>query len=315
MANKALKSFNSTDAIEFWLDNKKAEHFASKLFSPVEKLKTAVKHGVLAKLVIFYLKCKFKLRLKENEQEVSSLVYQKLILPFLDPAISDHTFRLVDKERDIVLEANFAEPDAFLSIFRILDEYAKGVLINQYNLSPQTIKNAIVIDGGSNLGEFSIYCARLGAQKVYAFEPITSTFEILKKQIALNKLEGKIIPVNKALGDKNETLNINFSEAGDSSATICTTTKASNTQAVEVVTLDDFIGEEKVGFIKLDVEGYEENVLLGAKKTIAKHKPILALSAYHKPTDKERLPAVISSIRNDYKIELLQKAEPDFYCQ
>ncbi|MBI2037822.1 MAG: FkbM family methyltransferase [Candidatus Magasanikbacteria bacterium] len=315
MAHKALASFGSYEEIEFWLDGKQADRFTEILFSPVERLKVAIKHGVLIKLLLFYIKCRLGLQLRKGESEVSSLVYQKIITSFLDTKAPRHHFRLADKGKNIILEADFEEKDSFLSIFRILDEYAKAVLINQYNLSQDNIRDKVVIDGGSNLGEFAIFCARLGAAKVYAFEPITSTFEILKKQIKLNNLEGKVIPVNKALGDKNEQVSINFSEAGDSSATICATTNATNSQLVEVIKLDDFVGEEKVGFIKLDVEGYEENVLLGAKKVIIRDKPVLALSAYHKPTDKERLPAVIQSIRSDYTIKLLQKAEPDFYCE
>lgn len=315
MANKALKVFNVATEIEFWLDGKQKENFVNTILNPIEKLKIATKQGALKNLIIFYLKCRLGLPLREKESDVSGLVYQKLILSFLNPEIKHHNFKLFDKKRNIILEANFEEKDTFLSIFRILDEYAKGVLINQYNLSLENIKDKIVIDGGANMGEFSIYCARLGAKKVYAFEPLSSTYEILKQQIALNELEGRVIPINKALGDKNEKLNIKFSDAGDSSASICLTTKIARSEIIEAIKLDDFIMDEKVGFIKLDVEGYEENVLLGAKRIIAKDKPILALSAYHKPTDKERLPTTILSIMPDYRIKLLQKAEPDFFCE
>ena len=314
MANRVLSSFNSHAEIEFWFDGVSVKQFTKTLFSPVEKLKIAFQNRVLKNLVVFYLKCKFNLKLKKDESKVSGLVYEKIILQFLNPKIKEHVFRLVDKEKNIILDSIFEDKDSFLGVFRILDEYAKCILINQYDLSVENIKDRVVIDGGSNLGEFSIFCARLGAKKVYAFEPITSTYEILKKHIQINGLGDKIVPVNKALGDKNETVTINFSEAGDSSATICATDKTSNAQSVEVVKLDDFITQEKVGFIKLDVEGYEENVLLGARQVILRDRPTLAFSAYHKPTDKERLPAVVLSIRPDYKIKLLQKGEPDFYC-
>lgn len=66
---------------------------------------------------------------------------------------------------------------------------------NQYNLSKKNVKNKIVIDAGANAGFFSIYAAKLGAKKVYAFEPVTETYEILKRNISLNKLENVIIPI------------------------------------------------------------------------------------------------------------------------
>jgi hypothetical protein len=65
----------------------------------------------------------------------------------------------------------------------------------------------------------------------------------------------------------------------------------------------------------MDVEGYEENVLLGARETIRKWKPVLSFSAYHKPTDKTRLPEVVKSIRSDYDIRLNKHFEEDFYCE
>lgn len=266
MANQALKAFNVATDIEFWLDGVRKENFVNTILNPIEKLRMAVRQGVLIKLIIFFIKCRFGLPMRDKESDVSGLVYQQLIATFLNPGIRQHNFRLFDKEKNIILEANFEEKDAFLSIFRILDEYAKGVLINQYNLSLENIKDKIVIDGGANIGEFSIYCARLGAKKIYAFEPLSSTYEILKQQIALNGLEGIVIPINKALGDKNEKLNIKFSDAGDSSASICLATKTDYSEMVDVIKLDDFIVDEKVGFIKLDVEGYEENVLWGGQR-------------------------------------------------
>lgn len=71
----------------------------------------------------------------------------------------------------------------------------------------------------------------------------------------------------------------------------------------------------------MDVEGYEEKVLLGARKTIKKYKPVLSFSAYHKPDDRQRLPRVIKSIRPDYKCVLCPEVEGStireetFYCE
>jgi len=200
--------------------------------------------------------------------------------------------------------------------YETIQFYHDSILVNQYNVSSKKIKDKIVIDAGANFGEFAIYCIRLGAKKVYAFEPVTETFNRLVKQIEINNLKGKVIPIKMALGDRTETLKIYFSKPEDYAAAIGR--KGSKSEIVNIISLDEFCKKEKitnVGFIKMDIEGYEENALKGAMKIIKLNKPILSFSAYHKLTDKKLLPILVKSLRSDYKIRLLKRAEEDFYCE
>jgi len=231
------------------------------------------------------------------------------------------TFKLLDKKREIILEISNKNTNDEMLFITVLKMYGDAVLYNQYNVSPEKIKDKIVIDAGSNIGEFAIHCAKLGAKKVYAFEPITETFKILEKQIEINNLKGKVIPIKMALGNKNEIMSIFFNGDRKGEAKIYDDTKNINfktinhSEQVKVIKLDDFIKKEKIAFIKMDTEGYEENILRGASRIIKKDKPILSFSAYHKPTDKQILPKVVKEIRKDYKIKLLKRAEEDFYCE
>ncbi len=194
----------------------------------------------------------------------------------------------------------------------------RGVIVNnQYALDKKNIKNKIVIDAGSHNGEFSLLAVLMGAKKVYAFEPVSKTNKILLTNIKINGLSKKIKVIPKALGDKNETAIIHFDFVGDGAARIGSKIKSKDSEKIEVIKLDDFIKKNKIskiGFIKMDVEGFEENVLLGAKKIIEKDKPVLSLSAYHKTSDKKRLPKIIKSLREDYKIALNNFDEENFYC-
>jgi len=172
---------------------------------------------------------------------------------------------------------------------------------NQYKLSRKAAKNKIIIDAGANVGTFSLYAAKLGAKKVYAFEPVKNTFDILKKNIVLNKVEGTVQPINLALGDKAGDALISFVSAGDEGASIEFFDGSKHTQNVIVTTVDKFMAsKEKVDLIKMDVEGYEAKVIKGSAKTLKKFKPVLCFSAYYKPGDKEFLPRVVRAIRKDY---------------
>gem|GEM_PF-2563303 len=200
--------------------------------------------------------------------------------------------------------------------------YVKEIIIeNQYNLSTKSVKGKVVIDCGANIGMFALFAAALGASKVYSFEPIPDTFRLLERNIEKNSLEGIVIPINMAVGDKKGAATFFYFHEGDVGASQSGGTSGAKPVEVPVIPIDAFCESRKVasdggiGFIKMDVEGAEEQALKGATETIKAYKPILSFSAYHKPTDKTRLPEVVRSIRPDYKITLNSFAEEDFYCE
>lgn len=75
---------------------------------------------------------------------------------------------------------------------------------------------------------------------------------------------------------------------------------------ISVRNIDGLVGEDKVSFIKMDVEGAELKALQGAEKIIRRDKPILAISAYHLPEDLAVLPKKIREFdpEGDYKFYL-----------
>lgn len=204
-----------------------------------------------------------------------------------------------------------------IHLLNLLGDLRGVIENNQYNLKTEKIKNKIVVDAGAHNGEFSILSVLLGAKKVYAFEPVSGTAEILEKNISLNNMEDKITIVKKALSNKNGRARISFDYVGDGGASI-TSEVDKNFEDIETVSLDNFVKEnkiERIDFVKMDVEGFEENVIIGSAEIMKKFKPILSLSAYHKPDDKVKLPKRIKSIREDYKIVLNTFDEEDFYCK
>lgn len=73
---------------------------------------------------------------------------------------------------------------------------------------------------------------------------------------------------------------------------------------VEFKNIDSLSQDEGITYIKMDLEGEEENAILGGKDTILKYKPKMLVSAYHRTDDFLKLPKAVLNIRDDYKIYL-----------
>ena len=209
----------------------------------------------------------------------------------------------------------FLVPDDTGNFISTIDDI---ILRDQYNAG--VLRGRTLVDAGANIGVFSLYAYALGAKKIYAFEPVRETFEILRQNLALNRAGCKIEAVNIALGEKAGSAEIMYQTRGEGSAMIPCGGEVnrgvtySGRRKVRIAPLDALI-KGKIGFIKMDVEGYEKKVLLGAAGIIKKYKPVLSLSAYHRKNDKKELPRTVLRIRGDYKISLNTFAEHDFYCE
>ena len=78
--------------------------------------------------------------------------------------------------------------------------------------------------------------------------------------------------------------------------------KEKGTKEIEFKTVDALVAQNEITYIKMDVEGEEENAIKGAKNTILRDKPKMLVSAYHKTDDLILLPETVMNIRDDYKI-------------
>ena len=115
------------------------------------------------------------------------------------------------------------------------------------------------------------------ANKIYAFEPIKDTFEILRKNIELNSLQDKIYPFNIALGLQDGKASIKNRPVYN-----CGGTEIKNDDSGDLIVknLDNIEIKEKIDFVKIDVEGFEAQVLLGAREFLKKHKPIMVIEIH-----------------------------------
>ena len=129
----------------------------------------------------------------------------------------------------------------------------------------------IVVDIGANIGSFSLYAASLGAKKVIAVEPEPHNLELLRQNILENQThvpDCEFIVDDHGINDgKFESAYINDNH-GDSEVTYQKTME-SDQQPISMISLDQLFKNHDLEFIdvlKLDVEGHEGNVILGASE-------------------------------------------------
>ena len=182
-----------------------------------------------------------------------------------------------------------------------------GIFYEKYNMSEfenlAAIRKGCIIDAGAFIGDSSVILAQYTDNKVYAFEPVNANYNLLLKTISINTdLQEHIVPVNLALSDI--TTNIDISVNGQCSSVVNKVSEASET--INTITLDEFVEKNslQVSLIKTDVEGFEQNLLRGAQKTIAKQKPALLVSMYHGYNDFFNIKPLIESWNLGYKFKI-----------
>lgn len=213
--------------------------------------------------------------------KISKAIYKKLVF-------SEKRMRQIGNlfsfSSDKIVDIGFAKfyvPDYPYDLIQstIVDEgtfYEIGILkkIDAY-IKP----NANILDIGANIGNHSIYwsvCSK--AKKVYAFEPMKRTFQLLKKNVEINNLENKIKIFNFGLSDEEANasiLNTCRNNIGGSAV------KKDSEGDLKLRRLDDLdFGDEIINFIKIDTEGHEMQILNGARKFLKKHKPVIMIEAF-----------------------------------
>ena len=81
---------------------------------------------------------------------------------------------------------------------------------------------------------------------------------------------------------------------------------------IEAVSLDESVYDKQPTFIKMDIEGSEQEALKGCRKIIRDFHPKLAICVYHKPEDLYEIPVLIKKLNPDYKLYLRQYSNSRF---
>jgi FkbM family methyltransferase len=144
----------------------------------------------------------------------------------------------------------------------------------------------VVADVGANFGAFTIFFAKKAA-KVYAIEPQRMVYNALCGTVALNAL-WNVVPVNAAVGATHGTIQVPelALDHENSWGGVEIGTGAYTVPLTPITTACDFL--------KIDVEGMEREVLLGAAEMIAECKPVM----YIENDRKDKAEALVQTIRD-----------------
>ena len=175
----------------------------------------------------------------------------------------------------------------------VLFEFLKPLIVE--------FKKGAALDIGANIGNHSIYFSKF-FEKIYSFEPNTSTFSLLT---ANSKWQTKIVPLNYGLGEYSGTFMMHEETGNFGASSIIPTNneRATDVVSIAVRTLDEHVEELKnVLFVKIDVEGFEANVLRGGEAFISANEPVIVLEQHLDDFNGNTTPSIELLKQFNYKI-------------
>jgi FkbM family methyltransferase len=206
--------------------------------------------------------------------------------------------RLADDHSRRVLEA-------VIGFRRTLDPALLQPVVTEHDLyAPEKLfefaEDEVYVDGGSYDGDtIRSFIGRVHGRfsDVYAFEPDPVTFEKLKANF---QDEPRVHPIHAGLYSRSGSLR--FRDDASRGAIFA----ADGEIEMPVTTIDEVLGDKRLTYIKMNIEGAEIDALQGGRKSITKWRPRLALSIYHRADDLWRIPQLVLDLDPDYQLYLRQ---------
>lgn len=158
----------------------------------------------------------------------------------------------------------------------------------------------VFVDLGAYIGDSVLdYINTYGVyKKIYCYEITEESMRTMQDNL---KRYADIEYRNKGVGAKTGKRYMQEVEADVSCNRV--DDKATMGKEIEVVTLDDDI-KEKITMIKMDIEGAEQDALMGCRRHITEEHPKLLISVYHNNEDIWKIPRMIENMNADYKFYL-----------
>ena len=123
-------------------------------------------------------------------------------------------------------------------------------------------------DIGANAGSYTLLASGVCKANSVALEPVNAAFEILDKNVILNSLQSRVCAINAAAGAKKGTITFTADQDTTNHVLAGTERGTENVVSVPVITVDSLTDNQQPVLIKIDVEGYETEVLKGMADTL-----------------------------------------------
>ncbi|MEN9552370.1 MAG: hypothetical protein RI935_747 [Candidatus Parcubacteria bacterium] len=185
-----------------------------------------------------------------------------------------------------------------------------------HTIQQHLTEDSVFVDVGANVGDHTLFASHIAHKgKVIAFEPIPDLCDQIQHSISLQNKQHAPITVHPfACGQKTSSLTLSLPVNNIGGASLVR--KGDRTLSVQVVKADDILkNEDKVTMIKIDVEGFECDALLGLQQTISKHKPSLVIEfspvIYKNNQEKDHSADILLFLKeNNYYIEGIDERFP-----
>ncbi len=146
-------------------------------------------------------------------------------------------------------------------------------------------EGCLILDVGACFGLYSIplaVLARKRAGRVVAFEPVSSNVTVLSRNVVANGLAETIAVLPRGLGSRPSRMwaRVEAGGLGNAAMVAGKVSIGDSLADVEIVRLDDLplpadCADRRCGLVKLDVEGFEMEVLAGADSFVGRHRPVI----------------------------------------
>jgi FkbM family methyltransferase len=169
------------------------------------------------------------------------------------------------------------------------DKDSLGLSSNNGIFEPQEIElvkqqvslGDTVLDIGANIGYYTLIFAKLVGEhgKVFAFEPDPTNFALLKKNVEINGYSNVIL-VPKAVSNENKKAKLYLCEQNKGMHRVYNSVFCNDSIDIEFLRLDDYFQDDKINFIKIDIEGAEYAAIQGMRNLLNRNREAKLLTEF-----------------------------------